>query len=122
VTTPTRHDARVTYEFDAELWLWDARKADSWTFLSVPPEFADEILEIAGPYSRGFGSVRVEVSLGGSVWRTSIFPDSRARTYVLPVKKAIRHAEKVGAGDTVAVRLTLVDLGRDAGTHAPGPA
>jgi hypothetical protein len=107
----------VTYEFDAELWLWDARKADSWTFLSVPPEIADEILELAGPHSRGFGSLRVEVSIGGSAWRTSIFPDSRARTYVLPVKKAIRRAEGIGVGDAFSVRLTLVDLG---GGHGPG--
>lgn len=100
----------MTYEFDAQLWLWDARQADTWTFLSLPPEIADEVLEIAAPYSRGFGSVRVEVTLGGSVWRTSIFPDNRARTYVLPVKKAVRRAEGIEAGDTVRVRLTLVDL------------
>lgn len=100
----------MTYEFDSELWLWDARKTDSWTFVSLPAEVADEILEIAGPFARGFGSVRVEVTIGGSVWRTSVFPDKKARTYVLPVKKSVRHAEGVQAGDEVRVRLALVDL------------
>lgn len=101
----------MTYEFDAELWLWDARQADSWTFLSLPPEVADEILELAGPHSRGFGSVRVEVTVGATVWRTSIFPDNRARTYVLPIKKAVRRAERCEAGDRVHATLTLIDLG-----------
>jgi hypothetical protein len=100
----------MTYEFDSELWLWDARKADSWTFLSLPAEVADEILELAGPYSRGFGSLRVEVTIGGTVWRTSVFPDKKAGTYVLPVKKSVRHAEGVQAGDVVRVRLAVVDL------------
>lgn len=100
----------MTYEFDAQLWLWDARKTDSWTFLSLPAEIADEVLELAAPYSRGFGSLRVEVTLGGSVWRTSIFPDNRERTYVLPVKKVIRRAEGVEAGDSVHVRLVVLDL------------
>ncbi len=93
------------------MWLWEARKTDSWTFVSLPPEVADEILELAAPYARGFGSVRVEVAIGATVWRTSIFPDSKARTYVLPVKKEVRRAQGIGAGDRVRVRLTLVDLG-----------
>ena len=111
----------MVYEFDADLWLWDARKADAWTFLSLPPEIADEVLELAGPVSRGFGSLRVEVTLGGSVWRTSIFPDDRARSYVLPVKKPIRRAEGVEAGHTVHVRVTLLDL-TAASKHAAGPS
>lgn len=101
----------VTYEFDAKMWLWDARKTDSWTFVSLPTDLADDILELAAPYARGFGSVRVEVGIGATVWRTSIFPDSKARTYVLPVKREVRRAEGIEAGDRVRVRLTLVDLG-----------
>jgi hypothetical protein len=103
--------SHVTYEFDAQMWLWDARKTDSWTFVSLPTDLADDILETAGPSARGFGSVRVEVGIGSTVWRTSIFPDSKARTYVLPVKKEVRRSEGVEVGDRVRVRLTLVDLG-----------
>ncbi|MFN8020386.1 MAG: DUF1905 domain-containing protein [Acidimicrobiales bacterium] len=38
----------------------------------------------------------------------SIFPDSKRRTYVLPIKKPIRVAEGFDAGDTVTVELTVV--------------
>lgn len=100
----------MTYEFDAELWLWQARQTDRWTFVSLPPDVADEVLDVAGGVARGFGSLRVEVRLGGSRWRTSIFPDSSAKTYVLPIKKAVRHAEGVEAGDTARVGITLLDV------------
>ena len=99
----------VSYEFEAELWLWQAR-TDSWTFLSLPTDVADEVLDRVGPSARGFGSVRVEVTIGRTTWRTSVFPDGRAATYVLPVKKAVRAAEGIAAGDTARVRLRLVDL------------
>jgi hypothetical protein len=100
----------VTFTFDAELWLWDARRTDTWTFVSLPADLADDVLDRAGPVSRGFGSLRVEVAVGGTVWRTSIFPDSRARTYVLPVKRAIREAESLAPGDRVSVTVRLLDL------------
>jgi len=98
----------VTYEFDALLWRWDARKTEVWTFVSLPTHVADEVLDLVGDAARGFGSVRVEVTVGASVWRTSIFPSTD--TYVLPVKKAVRTAEGLDLGDTVHVRLALVDV------------
>jgi Domain of unknown function (DUF1905) len=96
-------------EFDAALWLWKAR-SDSWTFVSLPTDLADDVLDLAGPHTRGFGSVRVEVTIGRTTWRTSLFPDSTAATYVLPVKKSVRVAEGLAAGDTAHVRLRLLDL------------
>ncbi len=101
--------AGATYAFDADLWLWPAR-TDSWTFVSLPTDLADEILHRAGPTARGFGSVRVEVTIGATSWRTSLFPDGKAGTYVLPVKKAVRTAEALATGDTAHVRLRLVDV------------
>jgi hypothetical protein len=98
-----------TYEFDAELWRWQAR-TDSWTFLSLPTDVADEVLDLVGPNARGFGSVRVEVTIGATTWRTSVFPDSAAATYVLPVKRAVRTAEGIAVGDTTRVRVRLVDV------------
>ncbi|HEV8559911.1 MAG TPA: DUF1905 domain-containing protein [Actinophytocola sp.] len=95
--------------FDAELWIWDARRAESWTFVSLPAEASEEIRELAEGPRRGFGSVRVRVTIGGSTWRTSIFPDSE-RGYVLPIKRAVRTAETLDAGDVASVTVELIDL------------
>ena len=96
-------------EFDGELWLWDARQADSWTFVSVPPELSEEIRDRAAARPpAGFGSVRVWVTIGSSSWQTSVFPGADGR-YALPVKKTVRRKEEVEAGDQVRVRLDLLD-------------
>lgn len=100
----------VVVTFDAELWIWDARRTDSWTFVSVPVELSDDIREVAGGPRRGFGAVRVLVTVGGSTWRTSIFPDSARGCYVLPIKRAVRTAEALDEGDVATVTLELVDL------------
>jgi len=95
--------------FDAELWIWDARRGDSWTFVSLPVEASADIRELTGGRRRGFGSVRVHVVVGGSSWTTSIFPDSTRNAFVLPVKSGIRKAEGLEAGDVARVTVELID-------------
>jgi hypothetical protein len=97
-------------EFSAELWQWDARRGDSWTFVSLPVDASEEIRELADGPRRGFGSLRVRVTLGGSRWTTSIFPDSTRNCYVLPVKRKVREAEDLETGDTASVTVELIDL------------
>jgi hypothetical protein len=99
----------VTVVFDAELWLWDARRADTWVFVSLPASQSEEIRDLAGGLRRGFGSVRVRVTIGSSTWRTSIFPDSQAG-YVLPVKRPVRVAEALDVGDVATVTVELLDF------------
>jgi hypothetical protein len=98
----------VEVEFEAELWVWDARKADTWTFVSLPAEASSDIRDLSRE-PRGFGSRRVRVTIGGSTWMTSIFPDSGSECYVLPVKKAVRKAEQLEAGDVATVTVELLD-------------
>lgn len=100
----------MVVEFEAELWLWQARRPESWTFVSLPADVSEEIRELTGGQARGFGSVRVRVTVGGSVWTTSIFPGSGQAAYVLPVKRAVRKAEDLDTGDTVSVTVELVDF------------
>lgn len=51
--------------------------------------------------------MRVEARVGGTSWRTSVFPDTGRGTYLLPVKKAVRTAEDLEDGDLVRVVLRL---------------
>jgi hypothetical protein len=99
----------VVIVFDAELWRWDARRTDSWMFVSLPADVSEEIRDRTGGSRRGFGSLRVRVNVGGSSWTTSIFPDSGSGGYVLPVKRAIRTAEALDVGDTATVTVELID-------------
>jgi len=97
----------VTYNFSAELYLWEAR-VDSWVFANLPEDVADEIEDAAHEPRRGFGAVKVEVTVGSSTWRTSVFPSKQDATFVLPVKRAILKAEKLAVGDSVRISLRTV--------------
>ena len=94
------------WTFTATLWRW---QEGAWRFVTVPEDVSDEVDEVVGDATGGFGSVRVEVSLGGSLWRTSLFPSSSAGAYVLPVKKAVRVAEGLADDDAAEVTIRLVD-------------
>lgn len=98
------------YEFAAELWRWAAR-TEEWVFLRLPDDMSAEIADVPRPRA-GFGAVKVAATIGGSRWRTSIFPERTDGPYVLPVRKAVRAAEGIDVGDIVRVGIeTLDDLG-----------
>ncbi len=69
-----------------------------WASCSIPAEAAEAIagheferrLEMGK--RRGFGSVKVTVTLGDSRWQTSLFPNKDG-SWFLPIKKPVRVAE-----------------------------
>ncbi|MEP7113959.1 MAG: DUF1905 domain-containing protein [Ilumatobacteraceae bacterium] len=93
------------FTFTAQVWLHDG---GSWHFVSVPEDDADVIEEMFGVDAGGFGSVRVEVTIGATEWRTSLFPDSKRKTYVLPIKKSVRLSEGLCAGQSAYVAFVVV--------------
>ena len=93
--------------FTSLLWIWKAEAAGRWYFLTVPEEQSAEIEAHAFGSPRGFGSVRVEATIGDVTWRTSVFP-LNSGGYLLPVKAEIRRKASIAAGDEVSVELNLL--------------
>lgn len=102
----SRMPCAPAFAFQAALWRHEGG-GGAWWFLTVPFDVCDAIEEAATTRG-GFGSIRVEVTVGGSVWRTSLFPSIQQRSLILPVKKAIRAAEHLDDGDRVSARVTLL--------------
>ena len=81
-------------------------------FLRIPPEAAEAIVaheferRLEMGKRRGFGSVKVSVTLGASHWQTSLFPNKDG-SWFLPIKAPVRRAEGIAEGDEVAVELDL---------------
>ena len=94
------------YEFATELWRWNGQAA--WHFVTLPHEVTDDIDERHEGSRAGFGSRRVEVTVGRTTWRTSVFPDKNAASYLLPMKRTVREAEGLAEGAAVEIRLRLV--------------
>ena len=90
-------------EFEGEVWHW--RGPSPYHFVTVPPEEAEAIRELAGSVTYGWGMIPVLVRLGASRWRTSLFP--KDGSYLLPLRNSVRAAEGVEVGGTVAVALDI---------------
>jgi hypothetical protein len=52
--------------------------------------------------------VKVEATVNGVTWRTSVFPQ-KSGGYILPVKAQIRRDAGLSAGDAVTVALELIE-------------
>jgi hypothetical protein len=88
----------------APLWLWSG---GSWHFITIPEEDAIEIRAHSLLNRGGFGSVKVEATIGAVAWRTSVFPQ-KSGGYILPVKAEVRRRAGIAAGDDVTVSLELL--------------
>lgn len=98
-------------DFEGTVYRWQARTDASWFFVDLPGDVSEMVREMQDPaLARGFGSVRVRVSIGGSTWTTSIFPSSGTGSYVLPLKRAVREAEGLDEGGIARARVELVDV------------
>ena len=76
-------------------------------FVTLPADITAAIEDEAdgrGPRA-GFGSVKVIVRIDDITWATSVFPDSTSGCFVLPIKKAVRQANGIEAGDIVTVHV-----------------
>jgi len=94
--------------FTSLVWIWKGSDAAGrWFFVTVPEELSAEIKAHAFGNPRGFGSVKVEATIGDVTWRTSVFPlDSGG--YLLPLKADVRRKADLSAGDEVKVALELL--------------
>ena len=105
-TDPIRHRAT--------LWLWSAEGKGSWHFVTIDGPAGEALSAAALMHrlefgkARGFGSVKVTVTIGDTRWKTSAFPQKGKESWVLPVKKAVCRAEDIGEGDEVSLTLEPV--------------
>ena len=87
-----------------EIWSNDEGRVH---FLTVPADVAIEIRAHGLSSPRGFGSVRVQCTIGEVSWRTSVFPQ-KSGGYFLPVKKDVCERAGIAAGDEVSLKLELL--------------
>ena len=106
-----------TFTITTNLWLWTTEKGPAkWHFLSIKGETGEEVkahaamarLEMGVAKKRGWGAVKVQVTIGDTMWETSIFPGTDDDAYLLPVKAAVRKAEGLVLDDEVTFVLELI--------------
>jgi Domain of unknown function (DUF1905) len=94
----------VDKTFTSKLWMYTGKGA--WHFLTLPKNVADEI-RFFNPSTKGFTPLKVTATIGDTTWKTAIFPDSKSGSFALVVKVDVRKAQKIKAGDSVTVTVSL---------------
>lgn len=95
--------AGVELEFSGPIWEW--RGPAPFYFVTVPDEQSAAIEAAASLVTYGWGMIPVTARIGQTEWTTSLWP--KDERYVVPLKVAIRRAERIDEGDDVQVHLSL---------------
>jgi len=93
----------MNFEFSGEIWFW--RGPAPFFFVTIPYEQSGDIKAISKLVTYGWGVIPVEVQIGKTKWKTSLFPKDGC--YIVPLKDSVRKAENLDKGDTVTVRLEV---------------
>jgi len=96
----------MVYKFKSKIWIYPGQAA--WHFVNVPKKESKEIKKLFAGHKRGFGSLKVEAKIGDTTWATSVFPDSKSETYLLPIKSQVRKKENLVAGKSIAVTMLIL--------------
>ena len=96
----------MNISFEGEVFRWTANQA--FYLVSLPAELSEEIKDISEGLTNGFGSLKVEATIGTTVWRTSIFPDSKTGLFDLPLKASVRKANRLDVGSLAEVQLKVL--------------
>lgn len=97
--------SRHEYQLQAKVFKYPGMAG--WFFASLPRAVAAEIKNGFGQKRRGWGAIPVDATIGQTAWKSSIFPDSKSGTYLLPLKLSIRKREGVKDGSVVALALRI---------------
>jgi hypothetical protein len=93
----------VEFSFSATVWEW--RGPAPYHFVSVPPDVAIEIKELASAVTYGWGMIPVSGKIGATTFDTSLW--AKNGTYAVPLKDAVRKAEGISLDDLVSIELSL---------------
>jgi hypothetical protein len=93
----------MEFDFDGKIWYW--RGPSPFFFVTMPEKESHELKEISSMVTYGWGVIPVDVQIGDTKFKTSLFP--KDDLYLVPVKAAVRKAEGLEEGDEVTIRLEV---------------
>lgn len=87
--------------------LWQYTLTGGWHFVTLPQELSGEIRAVYKSDEKGWGQLAVKTKVGETEWDTAIWFDTKANSYLLPIKAGIRKKEKLSEGMEVRVVISI---------------
>lgn len=97
---------RASYRVRSRVWMHPG--PGGWHFLTLSSKHSAALRALFASGSRPFGSIAVHVTIGGTRWRTSLFPDTKAGAYLLALKADVRKREGIHEGMTVTATVDVI--------------
>lgn len=93
------------YSFKGKLWKY--KGPAGWYFVTLPRKLSTSIRKNHGLSEEGWGRLKAIASIGDCKWQTAIWFDSKAVSYLLPIKASVRKAAEIDTGSSTLVTLQL---------------
>jgi hypothetical protein len=101
----------MKYKVRNKLWIWGGGEKVSWHFVTIPPDVSEKINKKYKDFKKGWGSLPVRATLLNTKPKvfldTSIFPNTKDKTFLMPVKKKTRLELGVQDGDIVEFTIEI---------------
>lgn len=98
-------DFLLEYEFSAMVWKYEG--PNGWYFASVPQDQSKEIRKLHQDSEEGWGRLKSEIKINESMWKTSIWFDTKHDCFLVPIKASVRKKEGITDGSEVQVILKI---------------
>ena len=93
----------MTIEFEGSIFYW--RGPAPFLFVAMPEEPSRDLKTISASVTYGWGVIPVQVRIGKTEWKTSLFPkDGR---YLVPIKMSVQKSENLDVDDSVLIQLKV---------------
>jgi hypothetical protein len=96
---------KIHYEFSGEIWQY--KGPGGWFFITLPDNLSKEIREALQWQEEGWGRLKVVAKIDSFEWKTAIWFDTRAKSYLLPVKAEIRRKANLETGNKTTVSILI---------------
>lgn len=98
-----KNKLETKFSFKAKLWKYEGPAG--WCFVTIPKLTAKRIRSLYSSSEEGWGRLKTTATIGNSSWKTSVWYDSKAGSYLLPIKIAVRRKEKLAIGAFVTGQI-----------------
>ena len=94
---------KIKFTFTAQVWQYAGPAG--WFFVTLPETLSKEIRDHLRSEEEGWGRLKAIAQIGSHQWQTAIWFDTKANSYLLPVKAEVRKKERVEINQNVEVMI-----------------
>ena len=104
---PKNQGAEKTTKYLFRAKIWQFKGPTGWHFVTLPKSLAKKIRKNHGLSEEGWGRLKATARVGDTSWSTAIWYDTKAESYLLPIKSTVRKREGLESTKTIAVQVVL---------------